>query len=49
MEEMVKLTLFANDLNCFLRDKDSYMLFQFILEHFSDLLLLKVNHEHSSK
>ena len=35
VEEMVKLSLFANDMNCFLRDKDSYMLFQ-LLEHFSD-------------
>lgn len=31
VEEMMKLSLFANDLNCFLRDKDSYMLFQFNL------------------
>ena len=44
-EEMVKLSLFADDMTCFLRDKDSSIrLFQ-LLECFGDCSGLKVNHE----
>ena len=44
-EEMVKLSLFPDDMTCFLRYRDSYnTLFQ-LLERFSDYSGLKVNHE----
>ena len=43
---MVKLSLFADDMTCFLRDKDSYdMLFQLLQCFKSDYSGLKVNHE----
>ena len=44
-EEVVKLSLFAEDMTCFLRDRDSYnTLFQ-LLERFSDYSGFKVNHD----
>ena len=46
-EERVKLSLFADDMTCFLRDGDSYItlhVFQ-VLECFGDCSGLKVNHE----
>ena len=44
-EEMVKLSLFADDMTCFLRDGDSYITLFQVLECFGDCSGLKVNHE----
>ena len=47
-EEVVKLSLFADDMTCFLRDRDSCNTFQ-LIERFSDYSGLKVNHEKKNK
>ena len=44
-EETVKLSLFADDMTCFLRDGDSYTTLCQVLECFGDFSGLKVNHE----
>ena len=41
VEEMVKLSLFADDMTCFLRDKDSYITLFQLLECFGDCSGLK--------
>ena len=44
-EETVKLSLFADDMACFLRDGDSYTTLFQVLECFGDFSGLKVNHK----
>ena len=43
--ETTKLSLFANDMTCFVRDKESYPSLFAILESFGSCSGLRVNHE----
>ena len=44
-EEIVKLSLFADDMTCFLRDRNEYTVLLRILENFGNQSGLQVNHE----
>ena len=48
-QETVKLSSFADDMTCFLKDKLSYIALFEILKSFEELSGLKVNHEKSDR
>ena len=48
-EEIVKLSSFADDMTCFLRDRNEYAALFHILERFGNKSGLRVNHEKKKK